>query len=346
MGKIKLGIIGLGRMGITHYSIINSHPDVEICAIADPSIMITQLLKKYFVHLKVYKNYDTLLEKEKLDAVLICTPPNLHYPIIKAAALHNMHVFVEKPFTADIEQANELNELYIKNGLINQIGYVNRFNNIFKKVIEIVQQEVIGDIIRFKSEMFSNTITTPAKSTGWRASHKTGGGVIFEMASHAIDLINYIIGEPNRIVGSSSNQIFSQNVEDVVSSTFLYKNGIIGTMYVNWSDVSYRKPTNQIEIFGTKGKIQANQFILKIFLNNENKKQNLRLGWNTLYITDLFEPVPFYVRGNEFTNQLYHFINCIQQKEITNLCSFKDGISTHKTIESILYDLKRTDQLL
>jgi len=108
---IKVAIIGAGRMGITHYSIINSHPDIEITSLADTSTMINGLLKKYISGLVVYKDYNDLIDKEDLDAVLICTPPNLHYPIIKKAAKKNLHVFVEKPFTTKLEEALELTKL-------------------------------------------------------------------------------------------------------------------------------------------------------------------------------------------------------------------------------------------
>ena len=338
---IKIAVIGAGRMGITHYSIINSHPDIEITSLADTSTMINGLLKKYISGLNVYKDYNELIDKEDLDAVLVCTPPNLHFPIIKKAAEKNLHVFVEKPFTTKLEEAFELSELYKGNGLVNQVGYVNRFNDIFKSLKIMLNEGLIGETIRFKSEMFSRTITKPDKGSGWRGTHDSGGGAVFEMASHAIDLVNYLVGKPDKVIGSSLNKIFSQNVEDAVSSTFLYKGGASGTIYINWSDDSYRKPTNKMEVFGTKGKVVADQHSLKIYLKEENKEKNLREGWNTLYITDLFEQVPFYVRGNEFTRQLYHFVDCIQDKKTKNICSFEDGVKTISVIDSIFSDFKQ-----
>jgi predicted dehydrogenase len=335
--KIKIGIIGAGRMGITHYSIINSNPSIEIVAIADPSALVLTMMEKY-LPIKTHKDYNELFDKEKVDAVLVCTPPNLHFPIIKKAAENNIHVFVEKPFTTKVSEASELSRLYSGNRLVNQVGYVNRFNDVFGKVKEFLQNGVIGNVIRFKSEMFSCTITQSDESSGWRASRESGGGAVFEMASHAIDLVNFLIGKPDKISGSSLNYIYSKNVEDAVSSTFLYKNGISGTIYINWSDTSYRKPTNKIEIFGNGGRILADQHSLKVYLNLPNTSYNLQKGWNTLYITDVFKPVPFYVRGNEFTSQLYHFVDCIRGVEKFNKCSFADGVDTLEVIASIMND--------
>ena len=342
--KIKLAIVGAGRMGITHYSIINSNPAIEMVAVADPSTLILTMMEKY-LPVKTYKDYNDLLEKEAVDAILVCTPPNLHFPIIKKAAEKKIHVFVEKPFTTKVKEATELMHIFSGTRLVNQVGYVNRFNDIFRKVKEFLNEGLIGNVIRFKSEMFSCTITGSDESSGWRATRESGGGAVFEMASHAIDLVNFLVGKPDKITGSSLNSIYSKNVEDAVSSTFIYKNGITGTLYINWSDTSYRKPTNKMEIFGDGGRILADQHSLKIFLNKPNQQYQLQKGWNTLYITDVFKPVQFYVRGNEFTSQLYHFVDCISGTEITNQCSFADGVNTLEVIEAIFNDYEKNGRI-
>jgi predicted dehydrogenase len=340
MIKLKLAIIGMGRMGLTHYAIINSHPDIEIESVADPSGLILTMLHKH-VSVQTFKDYNDLLDQTHPDAVLVCTPPNLHFEIVQKTAEMGIPAFVEKPFTTHSEQAAELTRLYTGKGLINQVGYVNRFNDVFLKVKELLNNKVIGNVIRFKSEMFSCTITKSDESSGWRSSRESGGGAVFEMASHAIDLVNFLIGKPDKITGSSLNYIYSTKVEDAVYSTFLYKSGISGALNINWSDTSYRKPTNKIEIFGEAGRILADQHSLKIFLNKENKRYKFGQGWNTLYITDIFKSVPFYVRGNEFTRQLYHFVDCIQNKDKETQCTFFDGANTLNVIDSIFKDYEQ-----
>jgi len=165
------------------------------------------------------------------------------------------------------------------------------------------------------------------------------------MAAHAIDLVNYLIGKPDKITGSNLTKIFSSNVEDAVNATFLYSNGTTGILNVNWSDESYRKPTNKIEIFGSRGKILADQYEIKIFCKEKSESNNLRKGWNTIYITDIFSPVPFYVRGNEFTSQLYHFIECIIDEQKLNNCTFKDASDTLNVIEKIIKDYETNGKI-
>lgn len=345
MKYINIGIIGFGRMGLTHYSIINSHPNVVIKAIADSSSLILTLMKKYIDGLQTYTDYNELFENEKLDATIICTPPALHYSVAMKAAEKGIHVFSEKPFTTKWAQADELATIFDQKQLVNQVGYVNRFNDIFQAVKEYIQAGVIGDVIRFKSEMYSRTITKSDEGKTWRDSRENGGGAIFEVASHAIDLVNFIVGKPDKITGSSLTQIYSSNVEDAVNATFLYKNGISGTLNVNWSDESCRKPTNKIEFFGLKGKILADQHSFKIYLKSEYTDYNLREGWNTRYITDVFKPVPFYVRGNEFTSQLYKFVESLINIDIKPPCSFRDAANTLEVIEAIFNDYDQNGKL-
>ncbi len=332
---LRVGIIGMGRMGITHYSIINTHPHVKIVAVADTTSLSISIMKKYLKGIQVYKDYKDLIKESKPDAILVCTPPNIHKEILLMAAENNIHVFVEKPYTVNYEDAKYLSKLFKDKELVNQVGYVNRFNDIFHYVKKLISNNMIGNIIRFKSEMHSATIIKKDENTGWRSTRESGGGVIYEMSSHAIDLINFFVGKPQKVIGTTASKIYSKNVEDIVSSTIIYDNGITGTIYTNWSDTSYRKPVNKIELFGDNGKIIADQHTLKLFLNNENKQFNYRKGWNTIYITDIFRNVPFYVRGNEFTRQLYHFVDMCIGKELSSICSFDDATNTHFVINEM-----------
>jgi predicted dehydrogenase len=343
MQKCRIGIIGMGRMGITHYSIINTHPQVEIVAIADTSKIILDILSKYIPNLQVYKDYKELLQQAKPDAVLICTPSNLHHEVCSMACELGIHAFVEKPFTANPTQAEELLKRYRQKGLVHQVGYVNRFNDVFTTVKQYAIQGLIGDVLHFKSEMYSSTISKKEETESWRSFRENGGGATYEMASHAIDLVNYLVGKPDEIIGTNMSQVYSKHVEDIVSSTFLYKNGCSGSLYVNWCDTSYRKPANKLELLGDKGKIIADQHSMKIYLNKDDENTGYKMGWNTVYITDVFKPVPFYVRGYEFTRQLYYFVDTILGKENGSMCTFEDGYATQRIIHHLFEDAKKNN---
>ncbi len=336
--KSKVAIVGAGRMGITHYSILNAHPDVEVVAVVDPMAAMSALFEKY-MHVRTYKNHATMFDREELDAVILCTPPSLNYQILLEACAKGIHAFVEKPGTLMSVQALEIARLFEERNLVNQVGYVNRFNDVFVALKGMLEDDLVGVPIRIDSSMYSRTIIREEKVSGWRSSREQGGGAVYEMASHAIDLVNYLCGKPIAVTGSRLTRVYSKQVEDVVSSTFLYPTSCVGSLSVNWSDKSYRKPTNKLEIFGRRGRVLADQHGVKVYLGAENPKWGFREGWNSRTITDLFSPVPFFVRGNEFTAQLYHFIDCIRSpRESTCRCTFREAADALEVIERIFRD--------
>lgn len=341
MGNIlKFGIIGAGRMGITHYSIANAHDDVTITAVADPSKLITTMLGKY-AKVATYKDFKGLLKNEQLDGVLVCTPPAFNPEILEAVLERRIHTFCEKPFVLSAADAARFAREFDAAGLINQVGYVNRWNDMFTHTKRLIADGLIGTPLRFRSEMFSPTIIRDVGEAGWRASHANGGGAVFEMASHAIDLISYFFGAPSRVGGTSLSKVYSKQVEDIVSTSLFFDggpfNGLSGTMYVNWSDASYRKPTNKFEVFGSAGKIQVDQHGAKIHLKQASAQHGLKEGWNQLYITDVHSNVPFYVRGIEYTAQIFDFVAAIQEGKPVR-CTFADAAANLRVIEQIFAD--------
>ncbi|NCP19519.1 MAG: Gfo/Idh/MocA family oxidoreductase [Erythrobacter sp.] len=338
---LRLGIIGAGRMGITHYSIANAHDHARITGVADPSKLVTTMLGKY-AKVGTYKDFKGLLKGEELDAVLVCTPPAFNPEILDAVLEKKLHAFVEKPFMLNSVDGDRFAKGFDAAGLVNQVGYVNRWNDMFTKAKAFVEDGLIGEPLRFRSEMFSGTIVRDVGEAGWRASHANGGGAVYEMASHAIDLINYFFGAPDRVGGTSLSKVYSKAVEDIVSSSLFYGNGLAGTLYVNWSDASYRKPTNKFEIFGKAGKIQVDQHGMKVYLSEANDAHGLKQGWNQLYITDVFSSVPFYVRGIEYTAQLFDFIDAVRASKAGDnaptRCTFADATANLKVMEQLFAD--------
>lgn len=334
--SLRLGIIGAGRMGITHYSIANAHEHASVVAVADPSKLVTTMLGKY-AKVSTYKDYKGLLKNETLDAVLVCTPPALNPEILDAVLDARIHAFVEKPFMLSAADGRRFAEGFTAAGLVNQVGYVNRWNDMFTKAKTFVEEGLIGKPLRFRSEMFSPTIIRDPGDGGWRATHANGGGAVYEMASHALDLINYFFGAPDRVGGTSLTKVFSRQVEDIVSSSLFYDRGLAGTIYVNWSDASFRKPTNKFEVFGDAGKLHVDQHGMKIFLTTPSERHGLKAGWNQLYITDVFSSVPFYVRGIEYTAQLFDFISSIKDGTPVR-CTFADATANLEVIDRLFAD--------
>lgn len=335
MDKVRIGIIGMGRMGLTHYPIINTHPCVKIVSVADTSSTILDMLKKYIPGLKTYTDFKDLLNARDIDGVIICTPSSLHFEACKLACENGISVFCEKPFTVSPEQANELADMFEQKGLVNQVGYVNRYNPVFQAVKQYLEDELIGKLVQVKGEFYSCTIIKPQASKGWRSSRANGGGATYEMGAHLLDLLNYLLGKPEKVMGSALRSMFSEGVEDIMSTNLLFEKDVVCSVLVNWSDITYRKPMMKLEFFGDKGKIMADMYGMKVYLSEPSEKQGLIEGWNTIPKNTIEDHVPFYVRGNGYTHQLYDFADEILGKKKKCICTFRDAAETQDIIHQI-----------
>ena len=340
MDKVRVGIIGFGRMGITHYSIINTHPAVQMTAIADTSSMMLNMIKKYLPTVKMFSDYKDLLQSGLVDAVIVCTPSSMHYDVCKMACDKGISVFCEKPFTTDPKLASDLAQMFETKGLVNQVGYVYRFDAVFKKVKELLGQGVIGKVVHTNAQFLSLTISKPQPEKGWRSKRENGGGCTYEMGSHVIDLMEFFFGKPEKVVGSMTNHVYSEAVEDITDVQAVYAGGMTANIHVNWCDFTYRKPMLKLDIHGTKGKIQADLYGYKVFLREENKVAGLPEGWSSVPMNMIPDPCPYYVRGTSFTNQLYAFADAVKEAKTTTGCSFRSATDTQEVIHTIFANEK------
>ncbi len=337
---IRCGIIGLGKMGISHYAIINTHPDVRLIAVCDTSSFILSGLNKY-AEVQTFKDYQKMIDKCDFDCVIIATPTSSHAKIIQYAMEHNIHVFVEKPFCLNLDDGRDIVNLAQKQNLVNQVGYHNRFIETFRKTKELVDSGAIGDVYHFTAEAYGPVVVRTQKSRTWRTKRTEGGGCLHDYASHVIDIVNYIIGSPSSVAGTVFKSVYSPDVEDAVYSTLLYENGISGHLAVNWSDKTYRKMSTQIIVYGTKGKLIANRQECKIYLRNRDGFGKLNEDWNILYTTDITKPVWFYLRGEEYSAQIDYFIKSVKNHEFDNINSFASAFQTDITIDLLIKDNRK-----
>ncbi len=335
---IKAGLIGLGKMGLSHYSIINAHPDVTVSAVCDTSGFVLSAIEQY-AGARPYKDYKSMIEREDLDCVVVSTPTSTHAEIVQFAMEQGLHVFVEKPFCLDLEDGRRLIECARNNNRVNQVGYHFRFVGAFAKMQELLAEEIIGPVYHFTAEAYGPVVLRP-KGMTWRAQKAEGGGCLHDYASHAVNLIQYLIGRPVRVGGSVLKSIYSKTVEDAVYATLFLKNEVTGQLSVNWSDEAYRKMSTQVTAYGTRGKIISDRQECKIYLREEGRG-SLQKGWNILYTTELTRPVYFYLRGEEYSAQIDYFVQKIKSGDIQNINSFEEAFQTDQVLEWIIQDAEQ-----
>ena len=336
---IRLAVVGLGKMGISHLGMINAHPDVKVVAVCDSFKYLTDMLVKY-MGVKAYSDYDTMLKSEPLDAVLIATPSRLHAPMARKAFEKGLHAFCEKPLTLDWTESKALGELAAGKGLVAQAGYHYRFVGAFQEVKRLLETGAIGQVSHVMAEAYGPVVLKRKGST-WRTKSSEGGGCLYDYAAHPLDLLDWFFGSPTAASGSVLGKIFSEDTEDEVYATLTYASGMTGQLSVNWSDESFRKMGVKITVWGTGGRLTADRQECQVYLRGTDPvPAGYEKGWNSRYTTDLTEPVWFYMRGEEYSAQLDYFVQKIKSGEKDNVNSFSSAANTDRTIAMIVDDAR------
>jgi scyllo-inositol 2-dehydrogenase (NADP+) len=335
---IRIALVGLGKMGLSHAAILKAHPEIEVVAVCDSFGILLSGLNKY-MGFKTYRDYGELLEKEKLDAILIATPSRFHGQMVRQALEKNPHVFCEKPFCLDVAEGHELATLAKQKGLVNQVGYHYRFLSTFAEAKRLLVSKLIGKVHHLRAEAYGPVVLRPAGLT-WRSSQVEGGGCLYDYACHAIDLVNFLHGSPARVEGTILNKIFSKDVDDEVYTTFRFPGGATGQLAANWSDESFRKMSMEITLWGENGRIRIDRQELQIFLRDATAFPEFRLGWNTKYTTELTKPVWYYLRGEEYSMQIDHFVRCILDRTQSSISSFETAVQTDLVLSKMIQNEK------
>lgn len=330
---IKTGIIGLGKMGLSHAAIINAYPNFDLVAVCDSSTLILEAMKKYG-SFNTYTNFRKMLSENKLEALFVATPTKFHAEMVIEALQQKINVFCEKPLCLTVEQGKTMANLASQNQLVSQVGYHNRFIGTFNFLKQIVASGILGNIYHFTGEAYGPVVVRKKEST-WRSNSAEGGGCLFDYASHVINLIEYVLGKIEDVNGVMLKKVFSREVEDAVYAGLYLEKGLSGLLQVNWSDETYRKMSTQLTLMGTEGKVISDAQEMKIFVKEAHPSLGLEKGWNMRYITDLTEPVEFYLRGEEYSAQVAYFAKCIENKELNNRSSFESALHTDEIIEMI-----------
>ncbi len=334
----RFGIIGLGKMGLSHCAIIGAHPGVDSLAVCDTSALVLGAFRKYS-SFHVYDNYEEMLDTEVLDGVIIATPTRLHEQMAEKALERDLHVFLEKPLTLSTSDDRKLVDLAGKKNRITQVGYHNRFVATFREVKRLLEKNIIGDVVHVLGEAYGPVVLKESNKT-WRSEKSEGGGCLNDYASHVINLLNLYLGMPQRVEGTILKKIFSRNVEDAVYSNLFFPSNITASLAVNWSDETYRKMSTRLTLFGKKGKIEVDAQELKIYLKEERPDFGFVKGWNIRYLTDFTENLEFYLRGEEYSLQIDHFVQAVRNGIPTGYNTFEHAMQTDEVIAMLRSDAK------
>ncbi len=332
---IRTAMVGLGKMGLSHLSIVRAHPEIDLVAGCDATAYLTDILSKH-AGLKCYADFDRMLESEPLDAIVVATPSKLHAPMVKKALDRGLHVFCEKPFVLDVGAGQELVDLAAAKSLVTQVGYHYRFVGAFKEAARLVKSGALGTIHHVRAEAYGPVVLRRKGGT-WRSAKNEGGGALYDYACHAIDLVNFIVGTPSSVGGVVRHGVFSRDVDDEVYSTLHFPGGASGQLCVNWSDESFRKMSTRISVWGTHGRITADRQECQLYLRDTHDAlPGVGKGWTVRYTTDLSDAVWFYLRGEEYSAQIDYFAESVKARRLDGENTFASALKTDRVVAMIL----------
>ena len=331
--SVRLAVVGLGKMGLSHLGIANALDEFDVVAVCDNSKFVTDVLGKV-TGLKGFNDYEEVLRLEELDAVLVATPSIAHESMIRKALDRGLHVFAEKPLTLDASASSELADLAASKGVVAQVGYHNRYVGTFAEAARLLASGALGRISHVLAESYGPVVLRRTKPT-WRGRAGQGGGCLHDYAAHPINLLNWMLGAPESCLGASLTRHFSAEVEDQTHALLQFPGGAIGQVSVDWSDPSVRKMTTKLSIWGERGKLYVDRTELQLFLTTKiSEPEPYGEGWSVRHITDLTPPVSYYLRGEEYSAQLEAFGRAILG-QVPQRNDFSSAAATDLTIEMI-----------
>ena len=210
MPKIKVAVVGVGRLGSIHAQIYKKLQNCSLVAVCD--VDKTQL-KRVSGELGVsdFSDYKQLLDKA--EAVSIAVPTLLHYQIAEEFLRHNIHVLVEKPFTATLKEADSLIKTAQKNKLILQVGHIERFNSAFSATKKIIRNPRFIECHRLSP--------SPDRSVDI--------GAVLDLMIHDIDIILGLVNAPLKKVEAVGIPVLTQ-FEDIANARITFKDGCVANL--------------------------------------------------------------------------------------------------------------------
>ena len=217
----KLGIIGIGNWGKNLVRDVSKISCVKICSSrGDPKNI--SWLKKYYPSIQYTSDSKEIFTDKEIDAVIIATPINTHYNLVKKALLSKKHVFVEKPISSTLSKAEELIKIAKKNNLLLFVGQIFIFNEILKKIVQISKRENIIHV---------NFV--------WNKFGTFDEDIFLNLVSHDLSIILTLFGKPKKIKLVSAFGLISKC--DIVTLTLELPNNKKCQIHVNRCSIHKQK---------------------------------------------------------------------------------------------------------
>lgn len=226
MDRLNVAVIGCGAIYPNHADAIVEYPGVKLYAVCDKNEeRAKKAAHKY--ECKHYIDYEDMLKDKEINIVHICTPHYLHAPMAIKAMQSGKHVLTEKPIATSTSDALEMIRVSKETGRHFGVCFQNRYNSTSLRVKEILESGKAGRVIGAKAFVTWFRDEKYYTESGWRGTwEREGGGVLINQAIHTLDLLQWFIGDIERIKANVDTRVLEGviEVEDTADATICFKN--------------------------------------------------------------------------------------------------------------------------
>jgi predicted dehydrogenase len=316
--KLKFGLVGAGAIAQTYAQAFENGQQAELVGVADIRAEAAKALAERG-KCQGHNSYEDMVQKNKLDAAIVCTPPSTHPEICQYLFEKGIHVLCEKPLSIEAKTAKAMVEAAKKAGVKFTMASKFRYVDDVVRAKSIVTSGIMGEIV-----LFENAFTSRVNMAGrWNSVPEVGGGgVLIDNGTHSLDLMRYFLGPLAEIQVVEGKRIQGLPVEDTVRIFVRSEIGVMGSIDLSWS--INKELDSYINIYGSRGTI----FV----------------GWKESKYRQSSSPdwVVFgkgYDKTQAFRSQIDNFVKAIQGEE-TLLITPEDALASVEAIEAAYGALK------
>lgn len=326
---IKLAIVGLGYWGPNLMRNFDGLKDCEVLFCCDLDQTNLDSTKEQYPYIQTTKDFNTLVENPELDAIVIATSAETHCDLAKKALLHDKHVFVEKPLTLDLNDADELVQLTEQKKCKLMVGHLMEYHPAIGKLKKIIESGELGEIYYLYSQRVN------------LGKIRQNENALWSFAPHDLSIIMYLLDMEPESVSVNGQCYLQKNIEDVVFVNLQFPNKIMANIQLSWLDPhKIRKTTivgsEKMAVFDD----MAGTEMLKIYnkgVDNNKKARSfgeafsLRFGDINIPYIKITEPLRL---------ECQHFLDCIQNDK-TPRSDGRDGMRVVKVLRAAQQSLER-----
>jgi len=275
LGIAMVGYGGIGRVHVMAYRAIPFHyglpaNTIDIVGVATTRPETAQAAAREIGCEVWATDFRKLLARDDVDVVDCCVPNYKHEEIVVAAAQAGKHIYCEKPLAMDVAEGQRMVSAAVKAGVKTQMTFNFRFIPAITRAWQMVEEGFLGRVFSFRGRYHRSSYISPDKPLSWRLRKEiSGGGALFDLGSHVLDLIYYLLGEfgsvqatldtliKERPIAAGSTEKGLVDVDDIALMQARMADGTLGTIEISRMGTGATNDL-QIEIFGDKGALRFN----------------------------------------------------------------------------------------